>query len=457
MSKKWIVILSVLLMATAVLAASTWSYDGDVFPPADTPAWALAGSTSYRGLGTEGSTNYLWVNTNPSGASRSIYWTINAGANWNVTTNNGYTVEWRVKTSSVVNTDPGACTLFVGNSVNYASIRVFRNITNGSPLYVAVQDSGAGSTEVSKVIGNTNDWHTYRINVKGSTATLYLDKYPWPILTKSLAAGGADKIFFGDPTGVDNGLYYIDYIRSWQSGIEPSPVKPDGFSSDSWLFLAEYDGTTGNSGLDADYAVGSTVAAGTGAQIDSAGKFDQSMDSSPSGLLTYQTTNNFNVSSGTIEMWIQTDNWADGGWGGFFNLYGTGCDIRMFKRSNNSFHCYMSDGDGNSWQLQSAELNLDANWHHLAWTWDFNANVSAIYVDGAIVDDSVYLGGSLTSIDFQGTLTSTFQVGSFQNSYPFNGLIDEFLISNIDLYGGQPFTPPTQTYIPPQGTLIVIE
>lgn len=235
-------------------------------------------------------------------------------------------------------------------------------------------------------------------------------------------------------------------------------IAPVSGTQGATLFLADYDGDTGNSGLDADLAVGSPTATAANGSISGtakwgAGALDPTNDTS---LLSYATAGNFNLNAGTVEMWLRTDTW-NSAWGGFFNAYiDNSNDIRFWKRSDGRIQATMNSGAGGVWNLWGPVLNLDSDWYHVAWTWDFTANTTTMYLDGTPLTSSLFFT-NITELGFAGTVDANFEVGAAQNGLEFQGQIDDFRISDVDLYGGQSFTPPTGPYpIPEPGSLYLL-
>jgi hypothetical protein len=222
----------------------------------------------------------------------------------------------------------------------------------------------------------------------------------------------------------------------------------------STIFLAHYDGNTGSSGLDADYAAGSsTVVSGAGGSISSTAKFGAgSLAPSSAGLVSYSTVGSYNVSSGTIEMFFNTSAWHDGSYHGLFDAYTAGNqDIRIQEGTDGRITAYQTSAGsgGGTWSLTSGNVNsavTNNTWHHLAWEWNSTNNTSALYLDGAIIDSTV-----TGTVGYTGAVPTTFNVGYLNaKSLNFNGLIDEFRISDTDIYGGKAFTPPTAPFAVPE-------
>ena len=456
-------ILTIMAGGSFAVAAPTWTYDpdtgalpNDAGQPFESPGYQVGSNSNRSIIDLGGGDKVLQINTADPNSDSSIYWEIDAPATkWNVSVATGYSTEFRVRMDPSVATEPSAAAFFVGNATNWTFLRLYNNT---GPLIAEIQGADGNAGGQFQYMGNPFAWHTYRVDVEDvagtPTAKLYVDNYFRPVATKALPAGSANAIWIGDGTGTDDGKYQIDYIKSYQSGAVGAPAAPDVTAVGHQLFLAHYDTTGGGPGanLAADHAIGNPNPVANGGQVSAspaakfgAGSFD---GNSVSGTVTYDTAGNFNVSAGTVEMWVNPSNWSDGNFAGFFSINdGAGSDIRIQKTNSGQLQVYMA-GDGKSWSLTSAGLSLSSDWHHLAWTWDLNVNKAAIYVDGVVVDDSADLSG-LSVIDFLGTLNATFEVGTVQNgSASFVGLIDEFRISNMDLYGGANFTPQNAPYVP---------
>ncbi len=454
-----------LMLAAPAVWAQTWTYDadsGEVPNGAGQPLAYQAGSNSFRSIvDLGGGDKVLQVDTSPNGANNGVYWGVDApNPNWNVNDATGYSVEWRLRMDPVVPTNPSAAGMLAGNPSTYAFMRMYNNVTPGA-IRTEIQSPGGG---VIHDIGNPTAWHTYRMDVQGGTAKLYVDNYPSPVATKvGLGAAPAHALWFGDGTGVDNGKYQIDYVKTWQSGAVGAPAAPNPANPSSTRFLAHYDGNTGNGGLDADYAVGSPTAVGLGGQTVAPSKFGpKSLDGyNPSGTVNYSTAGNLDTAAGTIEMWVSTANWADGAYAGLFSATqatASAGDIRIQKTSGNQLQVIMGwDGYSKIWSLTSSPLSLDSDWHHIAWSWDSNVNLAAIYLDGNVIANNVSLTGLATLGFDPSALNATFEVGTIQNgSAPFNGLIDEFRISNVDLYGGMNFTPQGAPWVPEPASAVLM-
>lgn len=255
------------------------------------------------------------------------------------------------------------------------------------------------------------------------------------------------------------------------------------------LFLCHFDGDTPNSGRDADWGRGGTEVLSDGGSISSTAKFGAgSIDTSDfpfipetasypedstvptAGVISYWTANNFNLEEGTIEMWIKPNDWFAATWEFVFGMVWPGpghpwdnCDnqwakhpdgaqigARMFAWMDGGIPGAVSDRWFCTFWHNSAIG--DGQWHHIAWTWCFANDTCEIYVDG----QPETMGANMP-LGFDGdNLAPTFFVGygggiHHGGYYGFNGLIDEFRISDVDRYRGQSFTPLNEPWADPVG------
>lgn len=455
-----------LLVLTVLCAApvfgQTWLFDADLgqdFNAVGQPfeGGLVGGANATRSFIDLGGGDLVYqFNTIDPNTDAGSYFEQSNAPQWAPNNALGHTTEWKVRIDPVFGAEDGSADLIAGDNIATPVMRLTR--APGGPLRLRVQNI-FGQNILEHRIGNPEAFHTYRMDVQGGTTSVYVDDYPWPVLVNNgTTANGFNFVRIGDGTGSGDGKHQTQFLSSYQNGLKAAPQAPNPMDPMCTLFLAHYDGNTGSGGLDADYAAGNPTAVGTGGLIDSGAKFGLgSLDGlTASGTVNYDTASNFNLPSGTIEMWVNADNWADSAFAGFFAASGGGGDIRMQKTSGNALQVYMAAG-GEVWSLTSGALALDQEWHHLAWTWDFNANKSAIYLDGNVLTSAVSTSGGLPTINYLGAVNPTFEVGTIQNgSAAFNGLIDEFRISSKDLYGGQAFTPQNQPYIPEPASLLLL-
>gem|GEM_PF-1746745 len=468
-----------ILFASAVVAGAmqasaqvpSWVYDPDSnqIPNATGQPFeggSVAGSNDTRSLVDLGGGDYVFqFDTGPDGPPVASYFElVGPTTNWNVSVATGYSVEWRLRMDPTAVTSESAAGWFAGNPSNWAFMRSYDRLINPTTgeryLAVEIQDSSGGVGARVHNLGKRDAWHTYRMDVRNvvgvPTVALYVDNYHSPVIRKPLAAGAAHSTFFGDGTGQNNGKYQIDSMKAWLNGAVGAPARPNAAVIDSTIFHASFDGNTGNGGLNADFARGSRDAFGLGGILTTNSKFgDGALDAhTAGGTVDYPSQDNFNVEQGTVEMWAKTENWSNGGFYGFFNLYQSSvCDIRLQKTASDQLQLYFADlVGGTSWSLTTRDpISLNNDWHHVAVSWDEGVNMAYLYIDGQVVADfnatfptppNPGQTAGLTGVDYLGTLAPGFEVGSIQGgSSPFEGLIDEFRISNKDLYQGGVFTP----------------
>lgn len=242
------------------------------------------------------------------------------------------------------------------------------------------------------------------------------------------------------------------------------------------IFLHHFDaGNTDpnfvNKASDADYAAGSAAVytqpppfsnAPGGQFVNSPAKFGAGSllrfdGASVGGRVEYDFADNFNLSRGTIDMWVNSATMAtDGAFRGLWGteIFGTvASDIRMYvynTGAGRTLGAYMIDdlGAAEHWETEGviAPANLTNNtWHHVAWEWDLSQQKSFIYWDGQKLASGATNG---KSIRYTGTpSTPHFHIGENQaGSGSFPGYFDEFRISDVMRYNGANFTPPTAPY-----------
>lgn len=227
-------------------------------------------------------------------------------------------------------------------------------------------------------------------------------------------------------------------------------------------FLHHFDAPTGTNAGDADFGGGSTVQRATppdgpGGTIVAGGKFGTGLNRASGGRIQYDTAGNYYAQRGTIEMFINYPSVQ--GFGGLWStVQGTSAgagDIRMYIFAGGGgagFGGYMTDTDSR-WECETTAgqfvTGADAaanTWHHVAWTWDTAAGTTAIYWDGIQRRSGPDFG---TVNNYDGALPTQMHIGENQlGSATFNGLIDEFRISDQVLYTGN-FAPPTAPFATP--------
>lgn len=227
-------------------------------------------------------------------------------------------------------------------------------------------------------------------------------------------------------------------------------------------FLHHFDGAVGSGAGTADYAVGSPneqigPPLGNGGTHVNGGKFGNALDRATGGRVEYATAGNYNVNKGTIEMWVKGSGVTGGG---FVGLWGSDTssgsgDIRMYiydTGAGRTLGAYQLGAGGSFWEIEQAipAAGLDStNWHHVAWSFDTNAGITATWWDGKLLRNTPDAGTVNPRTSFTGTL---FHIGENQaGSAPWPGLIDEFRISDSLVYDTtRDFAVPTAPFAVPE-------
>jgi len=188
------------------------------------------------------------------------------------------------------------------------------------------------------------------------------------------------------------------------------------------------------------------------------GSLDPTLVTSGGNGMRYATAGNVNPNVGTIDLWFRAP-----GWNGFprrelVSMFAGGYtgDISLYLLNDNFGGKLAVDVDvagHNQWALRGTTTSVvlgDGNWHHVAYEWDSATNTTALFLDGVLETNTNVVGGG--SVNFAGgTLAQFMEVGSRQSGFdPLAGNIDDLRISDVALYNGQNFTPPTQSTIVPE-------
>jgi hypothetical protein len=230
----------------------------------------------------------------------------------------------------------------------------------------------------------------------------------------------------------------------------------------STLFLNHFDAPLGSGAGAADYAagdpnqqIGSPNGPG-GTIVSSPAKFGAgSLDRTTGGRIEYQTTGNYNINVGTVEMWINstvmsTDTGFRGLWG---TDTSTGNDIRMYLYNTGSGRTlggYMLGG-APFWEIEQpvpVGLLTDNTWHHVAWSWDLAAGTTATWWDGQLLRNTPDAG----TVNPRALTATLMHIGENQaGSATWPGYIDEFRISDAVMYNmNGNFTPPNAPFVVPE-------
>lgn len=237
------------------------------------------------------------------------------------------------------------------------------------------------------------------------------------------------------------------------------------------LFLSHYDGNTDHGGRDADIAVGSDDVLSNGGVISATSKFGAgSLDPSGNSVgnnTPYDVAGNFNVDAGTVDMWVKMDDWADTAeaidtnGAHFLSIWNTpswwGAIYMRNVDGKLSFAVSHDPGGASYYDYETSVLNVDTDWHHVAFEWDFTAGQIAVYLDGVSQALSLNPASNAAIAPYNGTWGAPFEIGTLQGGYnPLPGLVDEVRIMDGPAYGFQDFAPETAPYIPEPATLALL-
>ncbi len=211
--------------------------------------------------------------------------------------------------------------------------------------------------------------------------------------------------------------------------------------------LLHMDGTDASTTFTDHSSLGATFTANGDAQIDTA----QSKYGGASGLfdgtgdyLSAAHHASYDVTTGDfcVEAWVRVNGGlgaqmilasktTNAGAAPFYLLITTG--------SKFEFNGYQTDGSTLAYALIGTTTVTTGQWYHVAGVRD--GNTFRLYVDG--VQEA-----SSSSSSALWTASQALVIGGFDNSYRFNGWLDDFrLVKGLPVYsGGTTFTPPTSAH-----------
>jgi len=281
-------------------------------------------------------------------------------------------------------------------------------------------------------------------------------------ITPDLPANNSDIVCnYEDIIDPNGDLFDVNY--SWvKNGLVQSNSIHELLNDSSTLFLARYDGTTGNGGLDADFARGSVAPLRNGTYIFQTGKVTSAINISTAtaGGPFYSTSGNFNISQGTIEFWFKP-NFAPNSFSGakyLFTTNGTTSRTWMLMIGASKVLRILARSTLDV-PLDNAATGVDwgaGEWHHLAFTWSEQLKgvlvkiSQQVYVDGRIIVDDTTASTSYS------ITPNSFAVGSRYVS-PFlssDGTIDEFRVSDRERSTQEIFRDYSESIIRHQNTVV---
>lgn len=136
----------------------------------------------------------------------------------------GYTIEWKMKINSIDQGAAGTGSLNLVIEDGDSAINAFWvlgfDVMNGN--YTAFLFGGNFNDAVTAVVDNTA-FHTYRLTVLGSTATLYLDGSLVGSNTNPRTDINSNELYWGDSTGINDSSFSTDYLYVTNDGAFPVP------------------------------------------------------------------------------------------------------------------------------------------------------------------------------------------------------------------------------------------
>ena len=292
--------------------------------------------------------------------------------------NIGFTFETRMK--ATVTSDQGIVTVSPWSSPS-----------SGTSYYVYLDfyNDGVGFSNGAKILLDVNNYHTYRVTVKDSTAKLYIDGELKDSVSTISYAGTYNRILFGDintaPSSTNNFVFdYFKYSNSenapatYVSGKKSQAVNFDGI--DDYVDFGDLSSTEGSAISIAFWAKVSTIQ--NNLYTGLVGKMNNGVSSSSWGLymITTGSPNPATDLAGLITNTTGNNNWVSAG-----------------------------------------AIN-DDTWHFYVGTWNGNGDGKArIYKDGVLVATS----SSFATGNIQNT-NHPVQVGRYNSAGRFfKGIIDE--------------------------------
>ncbi|MHC4872287.1 MAG: LamG-like jellyroll fold domain-containing protein [Planctomycetota bacterium] len=278
-----------------------------------------------------------------------------------------------------------------------------------------------------------------RIEVNGKNIFIGKNKFPehnWATVKYELPEGllkkGDNEIVVEDTEEGAN--YFAQWVMVSNVSIETEkPVKGPPAET---LFHAKYDKS-----LDAEigsakehYFKGKVKLSKNGKW---GGAFDAGYTEKLHGALWYDSQGNFNVSKGTIDMWVKT-NWkvSDSGYNTFCRVMNTttrkgGIILCRYSKTPKLLSLNTNDGttvtgDISNWKSEE--------WHHIAVTWDETAGKKQLFVDGILIGSGKFKTRGEMNRIIVGSLTYK---AAQSIKYGACALIDEFRITNDVLWRGE--------------------
>ncbi|MDA0661356.1 MAG: LamG domain-containing protein [Proteobacteria bacterium] len=171
--------------------------------------------------------------------------------------------------------------------------------------------------------------------------------------------------------------------------------------------------------------------------------------------ITADNTTNLNLTTAfTVEFWMKTANSTPSGQKllvdkshGFVDS--TGWALQMLSGGRVAFNLGAGGGGASNFPgITSSTSVLDAEWHHIAGTFDSGSNEISLYIDGALEGTVITSGYVTNTRDINIGAACVFVGCNFSNKRFFNGGIDELRISDTALSSDQFLNASTAVHAP---------
>ena len=244
----------------------------------------------------------------------------------------------------------------------------------------------------------------------------------WPMVIAALLTGACQQILgipdheFGVVDGTDGDAAVVDGAPVVDAPPTPADAATDCSPPPTGM-VAWWDGDTpGDPGRDILGSYSSTSTVGFPSLMP--GKVGMAVEFGHDDVLFFSNTPQ--PASFTLEAWVRVTV-PDMNYMGIYGRYGAAC---LCTYENRLTYWDGDVGNVNAGNLATSNDMLDANWHHIAVTWDDVDNIMRTYIDGEFQE-------SETTNENVGLPEPADMGGLRDNGNPvdlFAGLIDEFSV-----------------------------
>ena len=198
----------------------TMQYDATNQKPSDSGALIFSDGTTdtgtaggYQQYATAGATT-LAIDTIDKNKECSYDIATDAG-NMDLNSTDGYTVEWRIKLiDSDTTTANNSATFVCSPDVNERwTVTV---VKHDGKVWADQENRADGNETEIDADANNPDFHTFRVTVADSNATLYVDGVY--VSKSTIRSSSGAPLRFGDTTGTSDANFVIDYVYAYDGG-----------------------------------------------------------------------------------------------------------------------------------------------------------------------------------------------------------------------------------------------